>query len=77
MNLNNNTFSDIKIKLDKIDRDREKILTLSRQMVRNCSVAIKAIHREDEAQYQEKVKVITIHYDNEMINPYYDVNIIS
>ena len=58
MNISNNTFSDIKKKLDKIDQDREKILSISRQMVRNCSVAIKAIHREDDRLYQDKIKEI-------------------
>lgn len=56
MKLNNNTFSDIKKRLDKIDEDREKLITLSRQMVRNCSIAIKSIHRQDDTQYQNKLK---------------------
>jgi len=58
MNSDNNSFLDIKKRLDKIDQDREKLISLSRQMVRNCSVAIKAIHREDDGQYQEKIKEI-------------------
>ncbi len=55
MNISNNSLSDIKKRLDKIDKDRENIITISRQMVRNCSVAIKAIHREDDGQYQDKI----------------------
>ena len=58
MNINNSFLDDIKKRLDKIDQEREKLLTLSRQMVRNCSVAIKSIHREDDGQYQEKIKKV-------------------
>ena len=58
MKISNNSFLDIKKRLDKIDQDREKIISISRQMVRNCSIAIKSIHREDEDQYREKIKEI-------------------
>ncbi len=57
MNLNK-IFSDITKKLDALDRDREDILKLSRDMIRNCSVAIKEIHRKNFSQYLEKIKEI-------------------
>jgi len=48
-------FSEITETLDKLDHDREEILRLSRLMVRNCSVAIKSIHRKDFANYQQLI----------------------
>ena len=51
-------FSKITKKLDEIDHNREVMLKLSRQMVRNCSVAIKSIHRQEFDVYEEKIKLI-------------------
>lgn len=53
-----NIFSEITEKLDEIDEQREQILKLTRKMIRNCSVAIKSIHREEIAEYKEKVEKI-------------------
>jgi translin len=54
MNLNN-IFSELTDELDKLDQDREEILKISRKMIRDCSVAIKNIHRREFNQYQEKI----------------------
>ncbi len=55
-----NLFSDIIKNLDEIDDNREEILKISRQMIRNCSVAIKSIHRKEFNIYQEKINEIKI-----------------
>ncbi len=57
MNLNK-IFSEITKKLDELDKDREDILKISRDMIRNCSVAIKEIHRKNFSEYLEKIKEI-------------------
>ena len=57
MNLKN-IFSNISKRLDEIDQDREVILKISRQIVRDCSIAIKSIHRGDFNAYEEKIKEI-------------------
>jgi len=57
MNLKN-IFSKISKRLDEIDQDREVILKISRQIVRDCSIAIKSIHRGDFNAYEEKIKEI-------------------
>lgn len=54
----NKIFSTISKKLDELDSVREEILKLSRQMIRNCSIAIKSIHRNEFKQYQEKIEEI-------------------
>ena len=51
-------FSKIMNILDKFDEDREKILKKSRDITRDCSIAIKSIHREDNNTYQEKITKI-------------------
>jgi translin len=51
-------FSEIIKKLDGIDKGREEILTLSREMIRNCSIAIKSIHRNEINIYEEKIREI-------------------
>ena len=53
-------FSKITKKLDEIDSDREEILKISRQMIRNCSVAIKSIHRKEFNIYQENIDEIKL-----------------
>lgn len=57
MNLKN-IFSKIIKNLDEIDQDRELILKLSRQIIRDCSVAIKSIHRQEFHNYEEKINEI-------------------
>ena len=53
-------FSKITQNLDEIDTDREEILKISRQMIRNCSVAIKSIHRKEFHIYQENIDEIKL-----------------
>ena len=55
-------FNKIIKNLDEIDADREEILKLSRQMVRNCSIAIKSIHRNEFDGYQEKINEIKVNH---------------
>lgn len=65
-------FSEITHKLDKIEEEREKILKLSREMIRNCSIAIKSIHRKEHQKYQNQIAIIkSMHEDLvERVNPY-------
>ena len=63
MNLKN-IFSELIKTLDKLDHDREEILKISRQMIRNCSIAIKSIHRKEFDLYLEKIKEIKIIHEN-------------
>lgn len=58
-----NIFSELTEGLDKLDQDREKILKISRSIVRDCSVAIKNTHRKEFEQYQEKMKNIKINHE--------------
>lgn len=51
----NKIFSELSETLDKLDQDRERILKLSRILIRDCSNSIKYIHRKDFNQYQEKI----------------------
>ena len=69
MNLKN-IFSKISNRLDEIDQDREIILKISRQIVRDCSVAIKSIHRADFNSYEEKINEIRINHEKllEIVN---------
>ncbi|MFX1236942.1 MAG: translin family protein [Promethearchaeota archaeon] len=57
-------FSRITRKLDEVDQTREEILKLSRQMVRDCSVAIKSIHRKDFEAYGELITIIKEKHEN-------------
>ncbi|NVM43923.1 MAG: translin family protein [Candidatus Lokiarchaeota archaeon] len=52
----NKIFSELSETLDKLDQDREKILKLSRMIIRDCSIAIKNIHRKDFDQYHQKLQ---------------------
>ena len=63
MNLKN-IFSELIKTLDKLDHDREEILKIYRQMIRNCSIAIKSIHRKEFDVYLEKIKEIKIIHEN-------------
>jgi len=51
----NKIFSELHETLDKLDKDRETILKLSRSLIRDCSKAIKNIHRKEFSQYRQKV----------------------
>jgi len=62
-----NIFSELTEGLDKLDQDREKILKISRGIVRDCSVAIKNTHRKEFEQYQEKIKNIKTNHEKLLI----------
>ena len=57
MNLKNNFLEITKI-LDGLDQDREEILRISRKIIRNCSIAIKSIHRKEFNDYNEKINEV-------------------
>ena len=57
MNLKN-VFSELIQALDKLDLNREEILKISRTIIRDCSIAIKNIHRKEYEQYHEKLNSI-------------------
>jgi translin len=60
----NKIFAELNESLEKLDKDRESLLKLSRTMIRNCSIAIKNIHRKEYNQYHEKVlNIQKIHKD--------------
>ena len=63
-------FSELIVHLDKLDEGREKILPISRSMIRDCSNAIKYIHRKEYDLYQEKIASIkqTHNQLKEMVN---------
>lgn len=60
----NKIFLEITKKLDELNQDREDIIKLSREMIRNCSIAIKSIHRKEFDAYQEKIKEINNNHEN-------------
>ncbi|MHA1150918.1 MAG: translin family protein [Promethearchaeota archaeon] len=51
-------IADITETLDELDQNREEILKQSRLMIRNCSIAIKSIHRKEMDVYKEKIQEI-------------------
>jgi len=51
-------FSDITELLEILYQDREEILKLSRNIIRDCSTAIKNIHRKEFDQFHEKTNSI-------------------
>ncbi|MHA1671705.1 MAG: haloacid dehalogenase [Promethearchaeota archaeon] len=57
-------FSELIENLDKLDNGREEILKKSRQIIRDCSVAIKNIHRNEFKIYQDKINKIQINLTN-------------
>jgi len=57
-------FSEITKNLNELDQKREDILKISRAMIRNCSVAIKSIHRKEFTVYQEKISEIEKQHQN-------------
>lgn len=60
----NKIFLEITKKLDELNQDREDIIKISREMIRNCSIAIKSIHRKEFDAYQEKIKEINNNHEN-------------
>jgi len=61
MNLKN-IFSELTKDLDNLDQDREEILRISRTIIRDCSIAIKNVHRKEFDLYQEKIETIKAHH---------------
>lgn len=59
-----NIFSEITESLDKLDHDREQILKISRLMIRDCSIAIKHIHRKEYIQYEAKIQSVKTNHEN-------------
>lgn len=57
-------FKEISNSLDLLYHDREKILHLSRDIVRDCSIGIKNIHRKEGEKFQDKVNVIKSNLGN-------------
>ncbi|MFX1321058.1 MAG: hypothetical protein ACFFAQ_05365 [Promethearchaeota archaeon] len=53
-----NIFSELTESLDKLDLDREEILKISRIIIRECSIAIKSIHRKEFDQYEIKMQLV-------------------
>jgi translin len=51
-------FLELTNNLDRLDEGREKILPLSRTMIRDCSNAIKHAHRKEFDLYEEKINEI-------------------
>ena len=62
MNLKN-IFTELTEALDKLDQGREEILKISRLIVRDCSVAIKHIHRREFNQYQDKINNVIVTHE--------------
>jgi translin len=57
-------FEEVSESLDLLYRDREKILRLSREIVRDCSIGIKNIHRQEDEKFHDKVNVIKSNLGN-------------
>ena len=66
----NKIFSELSETMDKLDQAREKILKLSRMIIRDCSIAIKHIHRKEFEQYEEKLQNVRVSHKEllELIN---------
>ncbi|MFX1393243.1 MAG: hypothetical protein ACFFAH_06655, partial [Promethearchaeota archaeon] len=44
----------------KLDKDREEILRVSRKIIRDCSIAIKSVHRKEFDVYKEQIDEIKV-----------------
>ncbi len=53
-------FSEISNLFDTLYNCREKVLRLSRNIVRDCSIGIKHIHRKEFSMFQEKKKKLKL-----------------
>ncbi len=51
-------FSEVSEVLEILYQDREEILKLSRNIIRDCSIAIKNIHRKEFDKFQNKINKI-------------------
>ncbi len=51
----NKIFTELNESLERLDKDRESLLKLSRTMIRDCSIAIKNIHRKEFGLYHKRV----------------------
>jgi translin len=58
-----NIFSELTETLDKLDHDREEILKISRSIIRDCSIAIKHIHRKEFDEYHQKINSVIINHE--------------
>ena len=56
-------FLDLTTELDKLDTIREEILKISRIIIRDCSIAIKNVHRREFEEYSEKINDIQINHN--------------
>ncbi len=56
-------FSEISNLFDTLYNCREKILRLSRNIVRDCSIGIKHIHRKEFSMFQEKINKIKLDFE--------------
>ncbi|MFX1391043.1 MAG: haloacid dehalogenase [Promethearchaeota archaeon] len=52
-------LSEVSELLEILYHDREEILKLSRNMIRDCSIAIKNIHRKEFNKFQDRLNKIT------------------
>lgn len=59
----NKIFHEINKNLDELNQDREDLIRISRKMIRNCSIAIKSIHRKEYNEYHEKIKNIKSNHE--------------
>jgi len=57
-------FLEITGLLDNLYKDREEILKLSRNIIRDCSIAIKNVHRKEFNKFQEKISRIKMNHQN-------------
>ena len=57
-------FSEINNLFDNLYHNREEILKLSRNIVRDCSIGIKNIHRKEFGLYQERKNNIKTNLEN-------------
>jgi len=51
-------FSDITELLDILYQDREEILKLSRDIIRDCSIAIKNVHRKEFDKFHQRMNTV-------------------
>ncbi|MFX1568427.1 MAG: haloacid dehalogenase [Promethearchaeota archaeon] len=57
-------FSEISELLEILYQDREEILSLSRDLIRDCSIAIKNVHRRELDKFHERINKIKINHKN-------------
>ncbi|MFX1502342.1 MAG: translin family protein [Promethearchaeota archaeon] len=57
-------ISEVSEIFDILYQDREEILKLSRAIIRDCSIAIKNIHRKEFNKFQDKIEIIKVNHMN-------------